>query len=233
MNAIVSPVDVLSSVAAAPEALVKASSHDVVAELMVDHLATAGWGVTEGLGLKSAYLLDLRREVEALHKAGKLAPAKIGRGHRQHLASAIRGDSIAWLDGQTEAQAALFRRFAQIQQQLNRSLYLGLTHFEAHFAAFDKGTFYRAHRDSFKGKASRLVSLVLYLNEAWNPASGGQLRVYASDGTTTAEIFPQMGRVVYFLSEESLHEVLPAMETRFSIACWFRADLPENLAFKR
>lgn len=233
MNAILSPVELSSGGPVAPEALVEANSQDVIAELMAEYLASAGWGVTEGLGLDPDHLSGLKAEVETLHRAGKLAHAGIGRGHDQQLDLAVRGDCTAWLDGRSKAQAALFQRFAQLQQHFNRSLYLGLTHFEAHFAAFDKGAFYRAHRDSFKGRTSRVVSLVLYLNEAWKPANGGQLRVYGSDGTVAAEVSPEMGRAVCFLSEEVLHEVRPAMEARFSIACWFRADLPGNLAFRR
>jgi SM-20-related protein len=44
---------------------------------------------------------------------------------------------------------------------------------------------------------------------------------------------PEAGRTAYFLSEEALHEVCPARRLRYSIACWFRADVSENLAFLR
>lgn len=213
--------------------LAEAAGGDVIAELMADQLATTGWGLTEALGMDPVQLLALRSEALALQEAGLLKPAAIGRGQDNHLAPETRSDRTAWLDGQSLAQAALFQRLNQIQQHLNRSLYLGLSHFEAHFAVFGEGAFYRPHRDSFQGRSSRVVSLVLYLNEAWQPEAGGALRIYGDDGSVTAEVLPEMGRAVFFLSERVLHEVAPANRPRFSIACWFRADLPENLTFIR
>lgn len=213
--------------------LTEALTHDVIAELMADQLAQAGWYHGEGLGLEPEQLQALQAEVRTLHRSGQLAPAAVGRGHGKMLDSSIRSDRTAWLDGQSQAQAALFQRFSQLQQHLNRSLYLGLTHFEAHFAAFEPGAFYRPHRDSFRGRASRVVSLVLYLNDNWDAKDGGELRIYASDGSVAADILPNSGHAACFLSEDILHEVCPAQRLRYSIACWFRADVSENLAFIR
>lgn len=213
--------------------LAQAAGTDVVAEHVAERLDADGWCVLDGLGFDSIYLDALGREVELLHTAGSLRAAAIGRGRGKTLAEAVRNDSTAWLDGQSEAQAALFRRLGEIQLFLNRTLYLGLTHFEAHFAAFEPGGFYRPHRDSFQGKASRLVSLVLYLNDEWAPESGGELRIFDKQGAIATEVLPAQGRAAIFLSEEVLHEVCPANRRRYSIACWFRADDSENLLFMR
>lgn len=243
MNPILTSPDSFSPLTGAAQegALAAAVGADVVVELMADQLATAGWGLTEALGLDPVHLAALHAEVVALHEAQGLSAAAIGRGAGQTLAPAIRSDRTAWLDGQSAAQAALFARLAEIQQYLNRSLYLGLTHFEAHFAAFTEGAFYRPHRDSFQGRASRRVSLVLYLNQDWAPEDGGALRILfgkaagkaTGDGALAVEILPEMGRAVFFLSEQVLHEVIEARRTRYSIACWFRADPAENLTFIR
>lgn len=213
--------------------LPEAFGGDVVAGLIADQLAGSGWGVTAGLGLDNVHLDALRAEVAHLHGAGELTLAAIGRGQNQQLAPSVRSDRTAWLDGTGSAQCALFQRLEEIRQYLNRTLYLGLTHFEAHFAAFEAGAFYRPHRDSFQGHASRMVSLVLYLNENWRPADGGTLRILGDKGAVVAEVLPKSGHAVYFLSEEVLHEVSPSERTRYSIACWFRADALENLTLLR
>tara|TARA_R100000322_G_scaffold167079_1_gene134455 strand:- start:1376 stop:2107 length:732 start_codon:yes stop_codon:yes gene_type:complete len=223
----------LSATSLPLQSLAQVAGTDVVAEHVANSLASAGWCVLEGLGFDPVHLTALQQEVVALHEAGALAPAAIGRGPDQKLAAEIRNDRTAWLDGQSAAQAALFKRFSEIQQFLNRSLYLGLTHFEAHFAAFEPGGFYRAHRDSFQGKASRLVSLVLYLNEHWQPEMGGELRIYDAEGAVAAEVMPVLGRTAVFLSEDVLHEVCPSRHLRYSIACWFRADVSDNLLLLR
>lgn len=213
--------------------LPEAFGSDVIAGLIADQLAGSGWGATAGLGLDTAQLDALRAEVEHRHGAGELELAAIGRGHNQQLAPSVRGDRTAWLDGTSTAQRALFQRLEEIRQYLNRTLFLGLTHFEAHFAAFEAGAFYRPHRDSFQGRASRVVSLVLYLNEDWRPSDGGTLRIFGEKGVVVAEVLPELGHAVYFLSEEVLHEVSLSERTRYSIACWFRADVLENLTLLR
>ena len=60
-----------------------------------------------------------------------------------------------------------------------------------------------------------LVSLNKRLREA-----GGELRLHLAD--RHHDIAPNMGTSVIFLSEEIEHEVLPATQTRYSIAAWLR-----------
>lgn len=46
-----------------------------------------------------------------------------------------------------------------LRQQLNRALYLGLNNYEAHYAAYQAGGFYKKHLDLFKGKRNRIVPI--------------------------------------------------------------------------
>jgi SM-20-related protein len=65
------------------------------------------------------------------------------------------------------------------------------------------------------------VSLVLYLNEDWAPAAGGELRIFdAADDHRDIE--PIAGRLVYFLTPGREHAVLPTQRDRLSISGWFR-----------
>ena len=67
--------------------------------------------------------------------------------------------------------------------------------------------------------------MILYLNESWTKADGGQLRMYfpQKDGSERVEdVLPLGGRLVVFLSEEIPHEVLPTLKERISITGWLR-----------
>lgn len=176
--------------------------------------------------LPAGLLAALRNEVAILDKTEAMSRAGIGRGTDLVKDRSVRRDKIAWLDGYSEPQRLLFECFEQIREGLNRRLYLGLKRFEAHYATYHPGDFYKRHLDSFRGRASRVVSLVLYLNEDWGLEDGGELRVFsaADSGQMVGQVRPEAGRAVLFLSEQVPHEVLPARRTRYSIACWFRQD---------
>ena len=176
--------------------------------------------------LPAGLLAALRNEVAILDKTEAMSRAGIGRGTDLVKDRSVRRDKIAWLDGYSEPQRLLFECLEQIREGLNRRLYLGLKRFEAHYATYHPGDFYKRHLDSFRGRASRVVSLVLYLNEDWGLEDGGELRVFsaADSGQVVGQVRPEAGRAVLFLSEQVPHEVLPARRTRYSIACWFRQD---------
>lgn len=171
-------------------------------------------------------LQALRDEVEILHRTDAMRAAGVGRGADHTRDHSIRRDRIAWLQGITAPQAALFEFLQTLQVGLNQRLFLGLKRFEAHYATYQPGDFYRKHVDSFAGRASRIVSLVLYLNDGWTPEDGGALQVYNRDNRNEVcgTVVPEEGRMALFMSEEIPHEVLPAQRTRYSIACWFRQD---------
>lgn len=66
-----------------------------------------------------------------------------------------------------------------------------------------------------------MVSLVLYLNDAWLPEQGGELRLYL-DERRHQDVLPLGGSLVCFLSGQLPHEVLPATRERLSLTGWFR-----------
>ncbi|MDX1634496.1 MAG: 2OG-Fe(II) oxygenase [Marinobacter sp.] len=200
---------------------------DGLLEIACDSLVEAGWASLSVLPYLSAELITaLRNEVELLDNSDAMKVAGIGRGEDLVQDRSIRRDRIAWLEGHTDAQATLFQLLERIRHELNRRLFLGLKRFEAHYATYHPGDFYRTHLDSFQGRASRIVSLVLYLNDTWGEGDGGELQLYDRDlpGQACARVLPEGGRMVMFMSEEIPHEVLIAGRTRYSLACWFRRD---------
>lgn len=194
---------------------------------LADGLTENGWMSQDvACRLGAGLLSGLRTEVQILDRTEALRRAGVGRGADLLRDRSVRRDKIAWLQGMTPVQAELFEFFEAVRLGLNQRLFLGLRRFEAHYATYHRGDFYRRHVDSFQGRASRVVSLVLYLNEGWNEADGGALQVYnrESENEICGIVLPQEGRMALFMSEEVPHEVLPANRTRYSIACWFRCD---------
>ncbi|MBE0487216.1 2OG-Fe(II) oxygenase [Marinobacter sp.] len=196
-------------------------------DALADSLSDFSWLSLElSTRLPEGLLAALLNEVTILHKTEAMNRAGIGRGASLVEDRSVRRDKIAWLEGFSEPQALLFRFLDQIKDGLNQRLFLGLKRFEAHYATYQSGDFYKCHRDSFRGRASRVISLVLYLNDDWGLEDGGELQVYSSGegGQPVGLVRPEAGRAVLFLSEEVPHEVLPAKRTRHSIVCWFRQD---------
>ncbi len=204
---------------------------ELLSEEWLDELALGlsehGWMSLDARSrLGENLLAALKQEVEILDRTDAMKKAGIGRGNDLVRDRSVRRDKIAWLQGVTAPQAALFEFFETIRQGLNQRLFLGLKRFEAHYATYHPGDFYKRHLDSFRGRASRVVSLVLYLNEDWQAADGGALQVFNRDNDqeVCGTVLPEAGRMALFMSEEIPHEVLPANRTRYSLACWFRQD---------
>jgi SM-20-related protein len=159
------------------------------------------------------------RQREALHLAG------IGRETDFQVRPDIRGDRIHWLSRSDPVQARFLDQMETLRLALNRYLFLGLFEFEAHYAHYPQGAGYKRHFDSFRGAANRVISLVAYLNNNWQPGDGGELAVFdEAEQRAVATIAPRAGRLVLFLSEDIPHEVLPSKRDRFSIAGWFRVN---------
>ncbi|MCY0964221.1 2OG-Fe(II) oxygenase [Parathalassolituus penaei] len=159
-------------------------------------------------------------EADEFHQAGT------GRQQEHQLNSNIRRDRIRWLSRDTDAEVRWLDFMDDLQRQLNRQLLLGLFSHECHFAHYRPGDFYRKHVDAFKGQANRILTSVFYLNDNWQADQGGELVMYRDDDPDTEllRLVPTLGTLVFFLSEDFPHEVLPATSDRYSIAGWFRLN---------
>lgn len=188
---------------------------------IVDDLATRGWS-QQALFLPLELAGALAAECRRRDAEGELNPAGVGRGAAQEVREAIRGDQIQWIDpGQAEACDRYLELMDNLRQAINQGLFLGLEDFECHFALYSPGAFYRRHLDRFRDDDRRMVSVVLYLNERWQPEDGGQLRMFLADNVEH-DVQPEAGSLVVFLSGEVPHEVLPANRERLSLTGWFR-----------
>jgi SM-20-related protein len=184
-------------------------------EILFNEFCVQGWTVIAN------FLPDTLNQLlfdEARFEAN-LTPAGVGRANNRLLNQQIRRDKTHWFDGNSIAQQDYLALMQQLQLRLNRQFFLGLFDFECHFACYQQGDFYQKHFDAFKGRSSRVLTTVSYLNTV---SAGGELVLYGSDNTVLTRILPQAGSLVLFESERFAHEVLPAIDDRFSIAGWFR-----------
>ncbi|TGY89324.1 2OG-Fe(II) oxygenase [Marinicauda algicola] len=220
---------------------------------LLARLESRGWAHAPG-ALDAGLVGELRAECVAMAAAGALKTARIGRGEALAKDTGFRKTQIAWLDGSTPAQRAFLDGAEALRLQINRALYAGLFEFEAHFAAYPEGGFYKRHLDAFtapvkgstpaavlgrRAERSRIVSLVAYLDDAWTPGDGGELAVWEHvpldadgrpdldrlDGVPPAAILePRAGSLVLMMSEQIPHEVRPAFAPRHAIAGWWRVN---------
>jgi SM-20-related protein len=155
--------------------------------------------------------------------AGEFSPAGIGRGEHRVERSDIRGDRILWLDEHvlSSPEHVLWDALDALRIALNRVTFLGLFSFDGHYALYPPGGLYRRHRDVFLDDDARVLSCVLYLNEAWTATDGGALRIHLS-ATTSRDVLPVGGTLACFLAGRYEHEVMPATRERLSVTGWFK-----------
>jgi SM-20-related protein len=166
-------------------------------------LGEEGVFVRDGFGGREA-----ARSMLARIKALPLRAAAVGRD----LQGGVRGDELAWLDDDG--------RFEALRRDLNEA-WLGLDRFELQAARYQVGAAYPRHLDAFRGgdtvHGGRRVTAIWYLNPEWS--GGGELRLHL-DGEAR-DIAPIDDRLVVFLSEKLLHEVLPAASERWAVTAWY------------
>lgn len=117
------------------------------------------------------------------------------------------------------AESQLLDGLEALRLELNRDLQLGLFELEAHYARYPAGAAYKRHTDQPQGRGRRRMSLVIYLNEDWDAACGGQLRLHGGHAGPV-DVLPLAGRLVCFLSQGREHEVLPSTRVRWSVTGW-------------
>ena len=153
---------------------------------------------------------------------GDFAAARVGAGSQLQRLEEIRGDSTCWLDDPLfDAERSLTAELDTLRLQLNRMAFLGLFDQELHYAWYPPGMRYARHVDHPRGRDRRRVSFILYLNTAWQPGDGGELRLFDAAGGYR-DIEPVAGRLVCFLTQGREHEVLPTRVDRLSVTGWFR-----------
>lgn len=197
-----------------------------VFDLIADALSTHGYCILPQL-LPTTLINDLYRRVARLDEYNALELAGIGREQKHQLNETIRSDETRWLDPDNNVDQTYLNHMSDFRLAMNQRLFLGLFDYEAHYAHYPSGAFYKRHVDAFKGQSNRILTTVLYLNPFWQTQDGGQLQIYdLNNDSLITSVEPELGTFVVFLSEQFPHEVLPAYRDRYSIAGWFRVHDP-------
>lgn len=180
--------------------------------------------------LDDAALAALRTRARDLDAAGVFVAAQTGRDPAVRVGHGrARGDRIAWLDTAAPAAADVpaLALVEALRVACNRALFLGLAEHELHYAIYPPGAGYARHRDRFRDDDARVLSLILYLNDAWRDEEGGALRIHlessrAGSAASHVDVLPRGGTLVAFLSDTFEHEVQPATRERMSLTGWLR-----------
>lgn len=166
---------------------------------------------------------NTRNDLDTLKAQGRFQNAGIGRGNASQVEAQVRKNELCWIDrlAPTAAQSELWLKLDLLKQAFNRTLFLGLNDFEGHYTSYASGGFYKRHLDSFSKNPTRVVSIIIYLNNRWSAPDGGELRVYQEHETHT-DVKPEGGTLACFMSRESEHEVLESHANRYSFTGWFK-----------
>ncbi|TNE73070.1 2OG-Fe(II) oxygenase [bacterium] len=192
---------------------------------LLDQLYSQHYFISEDF-IPNSLTQSLFEEGYRLWDEGDYRSARIGNGTDEQLKTEIRSDKIHWLNEQqlTPVQQEYWNRIDELRGEINRAFYFGLHDFEAHFAVYPEGSFYKKHLDQFAKTPYRFVTCLLYLNKDWKPEYGGQLRIYLPDSEDYFDVEPTFGKFVCFLSGSLYHEVLPSKRERFSLTGWLRKE---------
>ncbi len=183
----------------------------------LDRLAEYDYTVIDDFFPQSV-LDSVEAEFERVEQAGALKAAKIGESSEERRIAEIRSDYIHWLDRASQTTLEpFFSGVDQLREELARAMYVSLLGYEFHLAKYPVGAFYKAHLDQFDRRDNRQLSLVIYLNQGWEPGDGGELKIHCENPEVIAPLY---NRAVLFRSATVLHEVLPALKPRRSLTGW-------------
>lgn len=137
----------------------------------------------------------------------------------------VRGDMIYWLDRKhnSTCENDFFDVMDKFIKHLNETCYTGLTGYEFHYTLYPTGSLYKKHLDQFQTNDNRKYSMIIYLNDGWISADGGELCIHHKTGLQN--IAPEQGKSVFFKSNELAHEVLLTNKPRLSITGWLKAGI--------
>jgi SM-20-related protein len=164
-------------------------------------------------------ILTITKQIE--HLKSETRQASIGRQEQNQINTEIRKDKIVWIDELQEWFTLNFSLFVeQLCLGLNRRCYFGINAQEFMLAIYNKGDFYKKHRDAFHQNDARKISIIFYFNQNWQKEHGGELLLYP-DNENAICVEPKAGRLVVFESQLE-HEVLISHKERMSITGWLK-----------
>ncbi|MEJ0101332.1 MAG: 2OG-Fe(II) oxygenase [Bacteroidota bacterium] len=190
-------------------------------DILIDSYLDTKIGI-DTIFLNKELSAGLHQNILQLQEDNLMTSAGIGNDNIRDAKQKTRSDKIYWMDKSHDN--VYEQEFLQLAEDfieyLNRTCYTGINSYEFHYAVYEKGNFYKRHRDRFKNDSNRKYSLISYLNENWLEEDGGQLLVYQDE--TFQKVLPHSQTAVFFKSDEMEHEVTEANRPRMSITGWLK-----------
>ncbi|XP_016355903.1 uncharacterized protein LOC107699221 isoform X1 [Sinocyclocheilus anshuiensis] len=187
-----------------------------------------------GICVKDGFLGDqlgskVLEEVETLNHSGKFRGGQLV-SQKNIPSKNIRGDQIAWVEGNEPGCENIGSLMAHIDQAIMRSAangqlgnYIINGRTKAMVACYPgNGTGYMRHVDNPNGDG-RCITCIYYLNKNWDAkVHGGLLQIFPEGRNVAANIEPLFDRLLIFWSDRrNPHEVKPAFATRYAITVWY------------
>ncbi|KAE9030820.1 hypothetical protein PR003_g10026 [Phytophthora rubi] len=196
-----------------------------------------------------AYLRQLRDEMELLRKSGQLYP-----NSTHILINDAAGSSGSGIASQSTTKTLLLEKHDILETELaldavrdqtsvpflrdffeqqvmfgplNAALpdWLGLAgHMVKVQHNAGRGACFPMHFDTY-GDDGKCVTAVLYLNEDWEEADGGEIVLYPFPKSRVV-VQPRFGELVLFSSQQMLHRVLPSTKPRYALTTWMYHSPP-------
>jgi len=190
-------------------------------DTLIDTFISDKVGIADNF-LSNALSSHLQKHLHELINDDLLVLAGTGNAMTANQNLKVRGDKIHWLDRKhnNKHENAFFDLIDAFIGHLNSTCYTGINDYEFHYTLYEKGRFYAKHKDQFNNNSSRKYSMIIYLNENWILADGGELRIHKIDNWL--DISPKNGKGVFFNSNEVEHEVLVTNKNRMSITGWLK-----------
>lgn len=185
--------------------------------------------IETNVGIADHFLSDtlaskLKENLLNLSGQNLLREAGIGNVEKLVHNPGIRSDTIYWLDRKHENKTEndFLDLIESFIEHLNMSCYAGITAYEFHYSLYESGSFYKKHLDQFQNNSNRKYSMISYLNADWKESDGGQLQIHHESGKQ--KIDPVQGKMVFFKSDELVHEVLVTNARRMSVTGWLKSE---------
>ncbi|XP_050984833.1 prolyl hydroxylase EGLN2 [Labeo rohita] len=187
-----------------------------------------------GICVKDGFLGDrlgskVLEEVETLNHSGKFKGGQLV-SQKNIPSKNIRGDQIAWVEGNEPGCENIGRLMAHVDESIMRSAangqlgnYVINGRTKAMVACYPgNGTGYVRHVDNPNGDG-RCITCIYYLNKNWDAkVNGGLLQIFPEGRNVVASIEPLFDRLLIFWSDRrNPHEVKPAFAMRYAITVWY------------
>ena len=190
-------------------------------DILINSFIENNIGIADNF-LSKSLAMSLKENLTALHADKQLLSAGTGNNQQLGFDKLFRSDKIYWLDRKHNdvSENSFFDLMDAFILHLNETCYTGINSYEFHYTLYEEGSFYKKHIDQFRDNDSRKYSMIMYLNEDWVAADGGELCIHHAD--SLQNIAPENGRIVFFKSNELPHEVLVTNKKRMSITGWLK-----------